>query len=782
MKSLRFLVAVLLGSATVSQASSSIVAGSETAHAANFGWINGLWDPAGPEGLVVTDHFIAGRAYSANVGWLDFGSGSPTGAGSQYRQTAGDIGVNHDGSGGLDGYAYGANIGWVVFDTTSADPPRIDLATGSLTGFAYSANCGWVNLGSLQTVIAERVAPLTQVITFPKPPTRFYLDEGPITLYASASSGLPILLEVVSGPARVAGEALVLTGSGKVVVRASQPGSVDYQAAKPVTQSFTVLEETARVVLTDLLHVYDGTPKQAGVLGNLQEPILTYVVNREESSDPPVNAGTYTVKAAVDGRTLTGKLVILPAPLTVTAEHQRRFVGESNPPLGLVFEGFAPGEDEETVFADESARRPVAVTPAKTSSPGGVYAITPSGGALANYRLVPIPGRLTVETFAGRYEALLADTNEEPAAKVELVVAASSTVFTGKLTVSGELNPLPFKGTLAIDSQAEQASGRTDPIRKGENVYSVQFTLPFEADFAAELSANAEDIAASDSGKKLYTPTAADQVPVGTHTLVLSSAEPADASTPAGAGHAVAVLDAKGNLKLTGRLGDATPFTASLAADPQAGFRCFTLPYKRLNSHLAGWLGLQDHPELAGRMWIPGSADTQLWWQKAAREKDASYRDGFGPVTCLVTLDPWVKPDKNRSLADLLELSEGGDFTVVHEGVDSEAAIDLPTDLQWDAKNQIRVIAPVTEPANATSWKAKVNPANGVISGGFTLADSLPGVARPVQRRVSFIGVARQPHGAVLVELGAGQFRVPALPGEGAAVAGAVRFERLLER
>lgn len=782
MKSLRFLVAVLLGSATVSQAASSIVPGSETAHAANFGWINGLWDPAAPAGLVVTDHFIAGHAYAANVGWVDFGDGAPTGTSGQYRQTAGDIGVNHDGSGGLAGYAYGANIGWIFFDPSIAEPPRIDLASGTFSGYAYSANCGWVNLASLQTVIAEVVAPLAQVITFPKPPAKFYLSEGPIHLYASASSGLPILLEVVSGPARVAGEALVITGTGKVVVRASQPGNVDYRAAQSITQTFTVVSDPVRAMLTQLQHVYDGTPKSAGVVGHAQEPILTYVINREESSDPPVNAGTYTVKAAVDGRSLTGKFVILPAPLTVTAEHQRRFVGEANPPLGLVFEGFAAGDDEETVFADERALRPVAVTPAKTSSPGGVYDITPSGGALANYRLVPIPGRLTVETFAGRYEALLVDTNAEPAAKVELLVAASSAVFTGKLTVSGELNPLPFKGTLTIDPQAEQAIGRTDLIRKGENVYSVQLTLPFEADFAAELSANDQDFAATELGKKLYTPTAADQVPVGTHTLVLASAEPADAGTPLGAGHAVAVLDAKGVLKLTGRLGDATPFTAALAADPQAGFRCFTLPYKRLNSYLAGWLGLQDHPGLAGRMWIPESADAQLWWQKAAGERDASYRDGFGPLTCLVTLDPWVKPDKNRSLADLLELPEGGDFLVVHEGVDSEAAINLPTELEWVAENQIRVIAPDTEPANATSWKAKINPANGVISGGFTLLDSPPGVARPLQRRVSFIGVARQPHGSVSQGLGAGQFLVPALPGEGAAAAGAVRFERPPER
>ncbi|MBC2601406.1 hypothetical protein [Puniceicoccus vermicola] len=57
-----------------------------------------------------------------------------------------------------------------------------------------------------------------------------------------ATSGLPVTLEIVSGPATLSGDEIVLDGvSGTVVVRATQSGSVRYDAATPVEVSFEVL-------------------------------------------------------------------------------------------------------------------------------------------------------------------------------------------------------------------------------------------------------------------------------------------------------------------------------------------------------------------------------------------------------------------------------------------------------------------------------------------------------------------------------------------------------------
>jgi len=65
------------------------------------------------------------------------------------------------------------------------------------------------------------------------------------TISASASSGLPVSLSIVSGPATVSGNMISLTGTtGTVVVRASQAGDSCYSAAADVDQSFLVTEPT----------------------------------------------------------------------------------------------------------------------------------------------------------------------------------------------------------------------------------------------------------------------------------------------------------------------------------------------------------------------------------------------------------------------------------------------------------------------------------------------------------------------------------------------------------
>ena len=123
-------------------------------YAANFGWLN--WRPraTGPEAPAVHMHVLSGKVYAANVGWIDLGDGAPADD-IRYSQAGGDIGVNHDGSGGLHGYAYGASIGWIKFAQTWQHPPRLDLSTGLLSGYAYSANCGWIGLAGLKTGIAK---------------------------------------------------------------------------------------------------------------------------------------------------------------------------------------------------------------------------------------------------------------------------------------------------------------------------------------------------------------------------------------------------------------------------------------------------------------------------------------------------------------------------------------------------------------------------------------------------------------------------------------------------
>ena len=61
----------------------------------------------------------------------------------------------------------------------------------------------------------------------------------PIPLGADASSGLPVSFEVVAGTATLGGSMLAAQ-AGAVVVRASQAGNAEYEAATPVTRTFSV--------------------------------------------------------------------------------------------------------------------------------------------------------------------------------------------------------------------------------------------------------------------------------------------------------------------------------------------------------------------------------------------------------------------------------------------------------------------------------------------------------------------------------------------------------------
>ena len=78
-----------------------------------------------------------------------------------------------------------------------------------------------------------------QTITFGQPPDAKV--GAPVTLSASASSGLPVSFSSGTTPVcTVAGSAVTTAAAGLCTITASQSGNTDYAAAPPVTQSFQV--------------------------------------------------------------------------------------------------------------------------------------------------------------------------------------------------------------------------------------------------------------------------------------------------------------------------------------------------------------------------------------------------------------------------------------------------------------------------------------------------------------------------------------------------------------
>ena len=105
----------------------------------------------------------------------------------------------------------------------------------------------------------ERVLPTrtTQTLTFDAIADR-YTDQGNLTLSATASSGLPVRFQVMSGPASLTmGNILVFDGIGRMTVRVFQDGNTQFYEATAVDRSFNVLAVLGvEPVWADALSVY----------------------------------------------------------------------------------------------------------------------------------------------------------------------------------------------------------------------------------------------------------------------------------------------------------------------------------------------------------------------------------------------------------------------------------------------------------------------------------------------------------------------------------------------
>lgn len=134
----------------------------------------------------------------------------------------------------------------------------------------------------------------SQTISFDYLPDRRFGD-SPFLLTATASSHLPVQFRVVSGPAIIHNYTVVLTGAGKVTIRASQQGNDDYYPAHEVERYFNVNKANQWIVFPDLTsRTMLDTPFQIAVTA---------------SSDLPVELSVSAGPATLSGNTvhLTGE-------------------------------------------------------------------------------------------------------------------------------------------------------------------------------------------------------------------------------------------------------------------------------------------------------------------------------------------------------------------------------------------------------------------------------------------------------------------------------------------
>ena len=104
----------------------------------------------------------------------------------------------------------------------------------------------------------------------------------PITLQASASSGLPVTFEIIEGPATINGNVLTLTGAtGVVRLKASQSGNASWLPAPDVVKTFEVVDPDLYTPEITLRRPYEATKIYLNALHPVMIVVSAYIEHPE---------------------------------------------------------------------------------------------------------------------------------------------------------------------------------------------------------------------------------------------------------------------------------------------------------------------------------------------------------------------------------------------------------------------------------------------------------------------------------------------------------------------
>ncbi len=250
-------------------------------------------------------------------------------------------------------------------------------------------------------------APAPQTITFTPAPLVLGLTPG-YQLAATASSGLPVTYEVISGHCTLDGDLLVPPAAGPCTVRATQAGNSSYEAATAVTgvvefvvpEDDETLTELDTPVFVDVL-VNDPTGVELTSLTQPANGTAVLLDGRIHYLPHPgfrgVDPFTYTV--TLDGRSVQRTVRVTvgnQAPLVSGASVQQ-IAGTTKT---LVLDPVDPNHDPMTVEATTAdpriTVRLVGNTLSITALPGA------SGNARVTVRVTDQPGATSTATITTR--------------------------------------------------------------------------------------------------------------------------------------------------------------------------------------------------------------------------------------------------------------------------------------------------------------------------------------------------------------------------------------------
>ncbi len=313
---------------------------------------------------------------------------------------------------------------------------------------------------------------LAQTIAFAAPADQL-ANNPPVTLAATASSGLPVTYTLVSGPALLAGNRLTLRGdAGRVSVRAAQAGDSRYDPAPDVTVSFAVSAARVNVFLGQVASANPGASgPRVGEIGATLPPgtnrgsLLLVVpgLGLNRATDFQLNADgsfedSFTADLPAAGR--EGLPATAGAPVTVRIR-------------GTLVGGRLTGTIEPGGLSFDAPVLPV--TGPSADAAGFYRSSTLAGTAGATYSVVGSNNQVLVlaatpAVTAGGLTTLGADgtfnlqaATAAGAATIRGTVDAPTTTVAGAINVAGQTTP--FAGLLTTTARTDRLVNLSSRVR-----------------------------------------------------------------------------------------------------------------------------------------------------------------------------------------------------------------------------------------------------------------------------------------------------------------------------
>ena len=313
---------------------------------------------------------------------------------------------------------------------------------------------------------------LAQTIAFAAPADQL-ANNPPVTLAATASSGLPVTYTLVSGPALLAGNRLTLRGdAGRVSVRAAQAGDSRYDAAPDLTVSFAVSAARVNVFLGQVASANPGAsgPRVGEIAATLppgtnRGSLLLVVpgLGLNRAADFQLNADgsfedSYTADLPVAGR--EGLPAAAAAPVTVRIRGTLvggRLTGTIEPG-GLTFDApvlpvTGPSANAAGFYRSSTLASTAGVTYSVVGSNNQVLVLAATPAVTA--------GGLTTLGADGTFS--LQATTAAGAATIRGTVDAPTTTVAGAIDVAGQTTP--FAGLLTTTARTDRLVNLSSRVR-----------------------------------------------------------------------------------------------------------------------------------------------------------------------------------------------------------------------------------------------------------------------------------------------------------------------------